>query len=98
MIKVFNDLVAEIEGKDMILDELDTKVCQITGSTDSIFEWDVYEDEIIYKDRNIGDFQYHVDLDKEHNLYIDIIVSFCVLKYDNNPEKILVHVDSIQEC
>ena len=86
---ILEELKQEILDKEFTLLELDNKVEEITGSTTSVFEYDLERD-IIHG--NEGSCSYYIEYNDETNMNEEINVDFKIVEKNSNCNSILVKV------
>ena len=86
------ELKEEILNKEFTLLDLDNKIEKLTGSTTSVFEYDLERDII---NENEGSCSYYISYNDETDMDEEINVEFTVIKENEDEKEILVKVTNV---
>lgn len=89
---LLKELKEEILNKEFTLLDLDNTVERVTGSTTSVFDFDLERD-IINKDE--GSCSYYIEYNDETDMDEEINVEFAVIKENEDEKEILVKVTNV---
>ena len=89
---LLKELKEEILNKEFTLLDLDNKIEKLTGSTTSVFEYDLERDII---NENEGSCSYYISYNDETDMDEEINVEFTVTKENEDEKEILVKVTNV---
>lgn len=89
---LLKELKEEILNKEFTLLDLDNKIEKLTGSTTSVFEYDLERDII---NENEGSCSYYISYNDETDMDEEINVEFAVIKENEDEKEILVKVTNV---
>lgn len=89
---LLKELKEEILNKEFTLLDLDNKIEKLTGSTTSVFEYDLERDII---NENEGSCSYYISYNDETDMDEEINVEFTVIKENEDEKEILVKVTNV---
>lgn len=89
---LLKELKEEILNKEFTLLDLDNKIEKVTGSTTSVFDFDLDRDII---NDNEGSCSYYISYNDEADMDEEINVEFTVTKENEDEKEILVKVTNV---
>ena len=89
---LLKELKEEILNKEFTLLDLDNKIEKVTGSTTSVFDFDLDRDII---NDNEGSCSYYISYNDETDMDEEINVEFTVIKENEDEKEILVKVTNV---
>lgn len=89
---LLKELKEEILNKEFTLLDLDNKIEKVTGSTTSVFDFDLDRDII---NDNEGSCSYYISYNDEADMDEEINVEFTVIKESEDEKGILVKVTNV---
>lgn len=89
---LLKELKEEILNKEFTLLDLDNKIEKVTGSTTSVFDFDLDRDII---NDNEGSCSYYISYNDETDMDEEINVEFTVIKESEDEKGILVKVTNV---
>lgn len=89
---LLKELKEEILNKEFTLLDLDNTVERVTGSTTSLFDFDLERDII---NKNEGSCSYYISYNDETDMDEEINVEFAVIKENEDEKEILVKVTNV---
>lgn len=89
---LLKELKEEILNKEFTLLDLDNKIEKVTGSTTSVFDFDLDRDII---NDNEGSCSYYISYNDETDMDEEINVEFAVIKENEDEKEILVKVTNV---
>lgn len=89
---LLKELKEEILNKEFTLLDLDNKIEKVTGSTTSVFDFDLDRDII---NDNEGSCSYYISYNDEADMDEEINVEFAVIKENEDEKEILVKVTNV---
>lgn len=89
---LLKELKEEILNKEFTLLDLDNKIEKVTGSTTSVFDFDLERDII---NENEGSCSYYISYNDETDMDEEINVEFAVIKENEDEKEILVKVTNV---
>lgn len=89
---LLKELKEETLNKEFTLLDLDNKIEKLTGSTTSVFEYDLERDII---NENEGSCSYYISYNDETDMDEEINVEFAVIKENEDEKEILVKVTNV---
>lgn len=89
---LLKELKEEILNKEFTLLDLDNTVERVTGSTTSLFDFDLERDII---NENEGSCSYYISYNDETDMDEEINVEFAVIKENEDEKEILVKVTNV---
>ncbi len=90
---LLKELEKEILNKEFTLLDLDNTVEDLTGSTTSVFDFDLNRD-IMYNNKE-GSCSYYIEYNDETDMDEEINVEFTVIKENEDEKEILVKVTNV---